>query len=64
MLSFLYSVSYGRHNVYLSKDVTLARYKSYEARRMLSFQYIVSYGRHNVYLSKDVTLARYKLHPY
>ena len=52
------SVSYGRHNVYLSKDVTLARYKSYEARRMLSFQYSVSYGRHNVYLSKDVTLAR------
>jgi hypothetical protein len=51
MLSFQYSVSYGRHNVYLSKDVTLARYKSYEARRMLSFQYSVSYGCHNVYLS-------------
>jgi hypothetical protein len=60
MLSFQYIVSYGRHNVYLTKDVTLARYKSYEARRMLSFQYSVSYGRHNVYLTNDVTLARYK----
>jgi uncharacterized protein YgiM (DUF1202 family) len=51
MLSSQYIVSYGHHNVYLSKDVTLARYKSSEARRMLSFQYSVSYGRHNVYLT-------------
>jgi hypothetical protein len=42
MLSFQYIVSYSRHNVYLSKDVTLARYKSYEARTMLSFQYMAN----------------------